>query len=86
MEGILVVAIIFGGLVLGLVVIGSTILIAIKMLRGDLSREGQRLKGEEARTLQEIYQGLDRMEKRMEALETIVFDRERRANGHEKNE
>lgn len=75
MEGIVVTAIIFGGLVLGLVVVGSTILMAIKMLRGDMSKKGQKLDNEEARTLQEIHQGLERMEKRLEALETIVSDR-----------
>lgn len=75
MHGIAVTAIIFGGLVLGLVVVGSTILMAIKMLRGDMSKKGQRLDNEETRTLQEIHQGLERMERRLEALETIVFDR-----------
>lgn len=75
MEGIVVTAIIFGGLVLALVVVGSTILMAIKMLRGDMSKKGQKLDNEEARTLQEIHQGLERMEKRLEALETIVSDR-----------
>jgi phage shock protein B len=83
MEGILVVAIIFGGLVLGLVVVGSTILIAIRMLRGDLSRDAQRLRSEEARSIQEIHQGLERMGKRMEALETIVHDRKRKVKDHE---
>lgn len=74
MEPILIVAIVFGGVVLGLVVIGSTILMAIKILKGDMSRKGQRLQGEEARILQEIHQGLERMENRLEALETILFD------------
>jgi len=74
MEPILIVAIVFGGVVLGLVVIGSTILMAIKILKGDMSRKGQRLQSEEARILQEIHQGLERMENRLEALETILFD------------
>lgn len=74
MEPILIVAIVFGGVVLGLVVIGSTILMGIKILKGDMSRKGQRLQSEEARILQEIHQGLERMENRLEALETILFD------------
>ena len=74
MEPILIVAIVFGGVVLGLVVIGSTILMAIKILKGDMSRKGQRLQSEEARILQEVHQGLERMENRLEALETILFD------------
>ena len=74
MQGVLVVAIIFGGLVLGLAIVGSTILMGIKMFRGDTSRRGQRLQAEEARMIQEIYQGLSRMEKRVEALETIILE------------
>ena len=76
MEPVLIVAIIFGGVVLGLVVLGSTILMAIKILRGDMSKKGQRLQSEEARILQEVHQGLERMENRLETLETILFDQE----------
>jgi phage shock protein B len=74
MQGVLVVAIVFGGLVLGLAIVGSTILMGIKLFRGDVSRKGQRLQAEEARMIQEIYQGLSRMEKRVEALETILLE------------
>jgi hypothetical protein len=65
MHSIFVVAIIFGGLVLGLAIIGSTVLMAIKIFKGDTSRKGQRLQADEARVVQEIYQGLARMEKRV---------------------
>ncbi|NIM98690.1 MAG: hypothetical protein GTO24_11610, partial [candidate division Zixibacteria bacterium] len=34
MHGVLIVAIVFGGIVLALAIIGSTILMAIKILRG----------------------------------------------------
>ncbi|MFB0508217.1 MAG: phage-shock protein [Thermodesulfobacteriota bacterium] len=74
MQGALIVAIVFGGSVLALAIIGSTILMAIKILKGDLSRKGQKFKAEETRMIQEIYQGLSRMEERVEALETIVLD------------
>lgn len=72
MQGALVVAIICGGLVLGLAIVGSTILMVVKMLRGDASRGAQRRQAEETKMIQEIYQGLSRMEKRVEALETLV--------------
>jgi phage shock protein B len=64
--------------VLVVAIIGSTILMAIKILRGGLSRKGQRVQSEEARMIQEIYQGLSRMEARVEALETIILERERK--------
>jgi phage shock protein B len=74
MHGILIVAIVFGGIVLALAIVGSTILMAIKILRGGLSRKGRRLEADETRMIQEIYQGLLRMEERAEALETILLD------------
>ena len=78
MHAVLIVAIVFGGSVLVLAIIGSTILMAIKILKGGLSRKGQKVQTEEARMIQEIYQGLSRMEARVEALETIILDRERK--------
>jgi phage shock protein B len=78
MHEVLIIAIVFGGTVLALAVIGSTILMAIKILKGGLSRKGQKVQTEEARMIQEIYQGLSRMEERVESLETIILDRERK--------
>lgn len=78
MSWVLILTIIFGGSVLALVIIGSTILMAIKILKGGLSQKGQKLQTDEARMIQEIYQGLSRMEGRVEALETIILDRERK--------
>jgi len=78
MDGALIVAIVFGGTVLALAIIGSTILMAIKIIKGGLSRKGQKGEAEEARMVQEMYQGFSRMEARVEALETIILDRERK--------
>jgi len=73
MHGILIVAIIFGGLILCLAIIGGTILMGIKIRKGGLSPRDQRSQTEETRMIQEIYQGLERMENRIEALETILL-------------
>ena len=78
MSGVLILTIIFGGSILVLAIIGSTILMAIKILKGGLSQKSQKLQTDEARMIQEIYQGLSRMEGRVEALETIILDRERK--------
>ena len=78
MSGVLILTIIFGGSILALAIIGSTILMAIKILKGGLSQKGQKLQTDEARMIQEIYQGLSRMEGRVEALETIILDRARK--------
>lgn len=75
MGVVLILIVIFGGSVLALAIIGGTILMAIKILKGGLSRAGQRAQNEEAKMVQEIYQGLSGMEQRVEALETIILDR-----------
>ena len=77
MEGVLIVVVVFGGIVIALAVIGSTILMGIKIIKGGASPGGQKSQTEEARTIQEIYQGLARMEERVEALETILLEREK---------
>lgn len=78
MHVILILSLIFGGAILILAIIGSTILMAIKIIRGGVSRKGQNIQTDEARMIQQIYQGLSRMEERVEALETIILDRERK--------
>ena len=75
MEGPVIVAIVFGGTVLCLAIIGSTILMAIKILKGGVTRKGRQNQADEAKIIQEIYQGLSKMEQRVEALETIILDR-----------
>ena len=77
MQGAVIVSIVFGGIVLALAIIGGTILMAIKILKGGFSRKDQRNQAEEARLIQEIYQGFERMEERVEALETILLDHDR---------
>ena len=74
MKEALIVAIVFGSLVLIPVVIGGTIILSIKLLKGGSSRKDQ---AEDSKIIQEIYQGLSRMEERVEALETILLDREK---------
>jgi len=78
MHVVLILSIIFGGLILALAIISSTILTVIKIFRGGVSRKSQKLEADEAGMIQEIYQGLSKMESRVEALETLLLDRERK--------
>ena len=67
------------GLVAVLLIFGGPIfLIALVILKGGKSKKGQNMEAEEARTAQEIYQGINRMEARIEALETIILEHERK--------
>jgi phage shock protein B len=78
MHAVMIMAIIFGGAILALAIIGSTIVMIVKVLKGGFSPRSQRFEAEEAKMIQEMYQGLSRMEQRVEALETIILDRERK--------
>ncbi|MBN1257050.1 MAG: phage-shock protein [Planctomycetes bacterium] len=54
-------------------IIGGIFLKALKIVFGDPSqKKSNALNGEETKIIQEIYQGLERMEKRIEALETLM--------------
>ena len=75
MEAISIVGLLFIAPVIALAVICGTILIAIRIIKGRGTRSNQAQEVDEAKMIQEIYQGLSRMEERVEALETILMDR-----------
>ena len=82
MTPVYIVGIVFGSLIFALAIIGGTILAAIKTRNGGISRQSRKNEAEEAKMMQEIFRGLSRMEKRVEALETILMDRKEK--GEEK--
>ncbi|MCU0590505.1 MAG: hypothetical protein MUC57_03420 [Desulfobacterales bacterium] len=64
-----------GALVLILAGIAAIVVaLGIKLFKGTGDRAAT---AEDARVIQETYQGLTRLEKRIETLETILFDRKR---------
>lgn len=68
----LAVLLIFGtGLV---AVLGWILLGALKILRGQPADRKNQWNGNETRIIQEIHHGLQRMEKRVETLETLMLD------------
>ncbi len=54
-------------------IVGGTIIVVKLLGRGG----SQEFDEEEMRAMQELYQGLERMEKRVESLETILLEHER---------
>ena len=78
MHGAFIVSVVFGSAVLILAIIGGTILMAIKIIKGGVSGKGQQHMADEARMVQEIYQGISELEERVESLETILLDREKK--------
>jgi len=83
MHTVLIVTIVFSGIVLALAIISGTILMAIRIIKGGVSRKDREKLSNEAGMVQEIYQGLGHLEERIETLETILLDREKR-NRNEK--
>jgi phage shock protein B len=81
MKEVIIVAIVFGSIVLALAIIPGAILLAIKFFRGGQSAGDQ---AEEAKMIQEIYKGLSRIEERVEALETILLDQQGRKRAKER--
>jgi len=49
---------------------------SIRLRHGGLSKKYRQGKADEAEMIQQIYSGLSRMEKRIDALETILMDRQ----------
>ena len=74
MTPVLIVAIVFGGIVMSIAIIAGTILMAMRMRQGGLLPKSRKEHAEEARLIQELYQGLQKMESRVESLETILMD------------
>ena len=83
MEAVSIILLLFVAPVIALAVICGTILVAIRIIKGDRLPGDQKKQANEAKMIQEIYQGLSRMEERLEALETIILDR---AKGDQENE
>ena len=77
-EGVFIVAIVFTGIVLALAITGGTLLMAIRIIKGGVSRKDREWSSKEAQMVQEIYMGLNNLEERVESLETILLDREKR--------
>ena len=74
MTAVFIVAIVFGGAVLCFAIVAGTILMWLRMRQGGLSAKGRKDQADEARLIQELYQGLLDMEKRVESLETILME------------
>lgn len=81
MINIIIVSIVFGSIVALAALICGTILIILKT-RSRYQATGAADK-DEAKTIQEIYQGLGRMEERIESLETILMENKEKEGNNE---
>jgi phage shock protein B len=60
-------------------IVGSLAIQALKILKGSSGGRTGQQSADETRMIQTIYNELSRMEERVEALETILLERERKA-------
>ncbi|RJP20398.1 MAG: phage-shock protein [Candidatus Abyssobacteria bacterium SURF_5] len=82
MTGVIIVGIVLSSVLIAMGIIAATI-VAIKRPKDSFPRlRGADQKGE-TQMIQELHDGLLRMEKRVEALETILLERERKERVNE---
>lgn len=61
-------------------ILSGTFIACLKIVYGSRSAKGSDLADEETRLIQDIYHGLLKMEERVESLETLLLDREKRGD------
>lgn len=82
MHGIFFLFTIIGGAFLAFLLIIAAVIMIIRMLREGFTPGTGRMEAREARMIQEIYQGLGRMEERVETLETILMEKPQNESSH----
>ena len=75
-TGTLAVLLIFGTPFVA--VVGIIVVKVLRLVTGSSPRGGQQLQAEETQLMQQLHQGLSRMEDRIEALETLLLERDRK--------
>ncbi len=79
MHGALIIGVGIGGTILLVITIGLVIIGIIRAIRtGGLSKKERQAHAEETRMIQDIFNGLSKMEERVEALETILIERQKK--------
>ncbi|MCB2226828.1 MAG: envelope stress response membrane protein PspB [Desulfarculaceae bacterium] len=71
-----VLAAIFAFVLLVLGILGGVFVAIVRLIKGPKGKETARADQDEARLIQELHQGLTRMESRIDALETILAERQ----------
>ena len=71
-TAVVIVAIVFGSILIGLMIIANLLARVLG------SRGGSRLSEQETQVMQEIFYGLKKLEERIDSLETILLDKDRR--------
>ena len=73
LTGVLIVMVVFGAVLAGVAIVCWTI---VRLVTG--GGRGNGASAEETQLMQELYHGLSKMEQRVEALETLLLERDQR--------
>ncbi|MFH2060216.1 MAG: phage-shock protein [Pseudomonadota bacterium] len=85
MTGALIVGICIGGAILLIATLGLIIIGIIRASKtGGLLKKDKHSQAEETKMIQDIYHGLSKMEERVESLETILIERQKKDFTNEK--
>lgn len=79
MHGVIFVAICIGGTILLIATLGLILIGIIRAAKtGGISKKERQVHAEETKMIQDIFNGLSKMEDRIEALETILIERQKK--------
>ncbi len=79
MHGVTIIGICIGGGILLLATLGLIIIGIIRAAKtGGISKKDKQAHADETRMIQDIFNGLSKMEERVEALETILIERQKK--------
>ncbi len=79
MHGAIFVGICIGGAILLIATLGLILIGIIRAAKtGGISKKDKQTHADETKMIQDIFNGLSKMEERIEALETILIERQRK--------
>lgn len=79
MHGAIIVGICIGGAILLIATLGLILIGIIRAAKtGGISKKDKQTHADETKMIQDIFNGLSKMEERIEALETILIERQRK--------
>ncbi len=79
MHGAMFVGVFIGGAILLIATFGLVLIGIIRAAKtGGISKKNKQAHSDETKMIQDIFNGLSKMEERIEALETILIERQKR--------
>ena len=83
-EGLIGIFALFCIFIVPAIVVIVIVLVIARMIMGRNPRQDKAATAEEARIIQEIYQGLQKMDRRIETLETLILENEGKGHTNER--